>query len=63
MDIAIRKSSKMTMKSPKLWMQSDDRPKIEFKVACDVIESVEFVKIYGFYDVTSDFELDFQAIG
>jgi len=29
-----------------------DRPKIEFKVACDVMEFAEFGKIYGFYDVT-----------
>jgi len=31
---------------------------IEFKFACDVIEPVGFGKIYGFYDVTSNFELN-----
>jgi len=44
-------------------IQSEDRLEIELKVACDIIESVEFGKIYGFYDVTSNFELDFRAIG
>jgi len=33
---------------------SADRSEIEFKVACDAIESVEFGKIYGFSDVTSN---------
>jgi len=38
-----------------------DRLEIEFKVACDVTESVEFGKISGFYDVTGNSALDFQA--
>ena len=51
-------------KSPKEpLVRSADRPEIEFKVACDVIESVKFGKIFGFYDVTGNFELDFRAIG
>ena len=37
-------------------------PGIEFDFACDVIKSVEFGKIYGSYDVTGNFELDFRAI-
>jgi len=44
-------------------MRSADRPEIELEVACDVIESVEFGKIYGFYEVTRKFELDFGTIG
>jgi len=44
-------------------IQSADRPEIEFKVACDVILSVNFAQFYGFYDVKDNFELDFQAIG
>jgi len=28
-----------------------NRPEIEFKLACDVMEAVEFGKMYGFYDV------------
>jgi len=43
--------------------QSADTPEVELKVACDVIESMEYGKIYGFYDVTGNFELDFQTIG
>jgi len=53
----------MTKKSKKS-APIDDRPEIESKVAYDVIgESVEFSKIYGFRDVTGNFELDFRAIG
>jgi len=44
-------------------IQLADHPRVEFKVACDVIESVEFGKIYEFYDVTRNFELDFWVIG
>ena len=44
-------------------MRSTERPEIEFEVACDVIESLHFAKIYGFCDVTSNFEVDFRAIG
>jgi len=40
-----------------------DRPEIEFKVACDVIESANFAEFHGFYDVTRNFELDSRAIG
>ena len=53
----------MTKKSLKQDIQSADRREIEFKVACDVIESVKFGKIYGFYDVTRNFELELRAIG
>ena len=35
----------------------------ELKIACDVIEFAEFGKIYEFYDVTSNSELGFPAIG
>jgi len=58
-------TKKTTKKSPKahLEVQSANRPEIELKVACDVKEYAEFAKIYGFYDVTRNFELDFQAIG
>jgi len=42
-------------------MQSAYRPEIEFKFACDVIESVNFAEFLGFYDVTGNFELDFWA--
>ena len=41
----------MTKKSS-TYIQSADRPDIEFKIACDVIESVEFGKMYGFYDTS-----------
>jgi len=34
-----------------------------FKVTCDVTESVVCGKFYGFFDVTSNCELDFRAIG
>jgi len=44
-------------------MQSVDRHEIEFKVACDVMESVKLGKICGFYDATANFELHFRAIG
>ena len=44
-------------------MRSADRPEIELKVACGVIESVKFGRIFGFYDVTGNFELDFRAVG
>jgi len=43
-------------------IKSTDRPKIEFKIACDVTESVGFGKVCGFYDVTGNFELDFRAM-
>jgi len=36
-----------------LLIQSADCPEIELKVPCDVIESVEFGKIYEFCDVTT----------
>jgi len=36
---------------------------MEFKVACNVIESVEIGKIYRLYDATGDIELDFRTIG
>jgi len=39
-----------------------DRPGIEFKVACDVLESVNFAEIHEFYDVTGNFELDFRTV-
>jgi len=29
-----------------------DRPEIKFKVACDVIGSVNFAEFHGIYDVT-----------
>ena len=44
-------------------IQSADRTEIEFKVASDVIESVNFAEFYEFYDVTGNFELDCRAIG
>jgi len=61
---AIRKSSKKWRRKVKssTQIQSAERPDIEFKVACDVIESVEFGKIYGFYEITGNFEIDFAAI-
>jgi len=34
-----------------------------FEVACDVIEFVELGKIYGFYDVTSNFERGSTYLG
>jgi len=63
-NIAIRKSSKKWRRKGKrsTYIQSADRPEIEFNVACDIIEAVKFGKIYGFYDVTSNFELHFRAI-
>jgi len=39
----------MKRKNPKQHLEPADRPDIEFKVACDVIESVKFGDIYGFY--------------
>jgi len=56
---------KKTEKSPKphLNMMSRSPGKIELTVACDVIESVELSKIYGFYEVISHFEPDFRVIG
>jgi len=36
-----------------LW--AAERPEMELKVACDVIESVGFGKIYGCSDVTGNF--------
>jgi len=42
-------------------IQSADRPDIEFKVAWDVIESGKFGN--GFFDVTSNSELDSRVIG
>ena len=54
----------MTKISPKKELDAINRsPKIKFKVACEVIESVNFVEYHGFYEVTGNFELDFQAIG
>jgi len=44
-------------------MRSADRPEIELKVACDVIESENFAEFHGFYEVTRNVELEFQAIG
>jgi len=44
-------------------IQSADRPKIEYKIAWDVVESLNFSKLHGSYDVTSKFELDFRATG
>jgi len=44
-------------------MRSADRPEIEFEVVCDVIESVNFDKFHGSFDVTSNFKLDFRVIG
>jgi len=35
-------------------MQSADRPEIEFRVACDVIETVHFAEFDGFFDVTGN---------
>ena len=50
----------MTKKSQKQHLDAiSDRLEIEFKVACDVIGSG---KIYVFYYVTENFELDFRAI-
>jgi len=50
-------------KELKKWRrQSVDRPEIELKVACDVIESVDFAKFHGSFDVTGNFELDFREI-
>jgi len=43
-------------------IQSANCLEIEFKVACYVTESMEFGKIYGFYDVRGNFELDFRAV-
>ena len=42
-------------------MQSADRPRVELEVACDVLESAESGKMYGFYVVTSNFELNVAA--
>jgi len=54
----------MTKKSQKQHVDTISRaPGNRVKVARDVIETVEFGNIYGFYDVTGNFELDFQAIG
>ena len=39
-------------------MRLANRPKIEFGVAGDVMESVHFAEFSGFHDVTSNFELD-----
>jgi len=41
---------------------SANHPEIEFKVAYDDRICAEFGKIYGFYDITGNFELDFRAI-
>jgi len=46
----------MTKKSPNPQIHAD-HPEIEFEIAYDV---VNFPK---FHDVTSNFQLDFQAIG
>jgi len=42
-------------------LQLCDRPRFELEVACDVIESAESGKMYGFYVVTSNFELNVAA--
>jgi len=42
---------------------SADRLEIELIIARNVIESVDFGKIYEFYCVTSTFKLDFRTIG
>jgi len=63
-EIAIRKTSKNDEKSnaaPR-YNQLIAR-KSSSKLPCDVIQSVEFGKIYGFYDVTNKFELDYRVIG
>jgi len=39
-------------------MRSTDRPEIKFEVACSGIESVNFAEFHGFFEVTSNFELD-----
>jgi len=64
-EIVIRKSSENDGENSKSsnYIQSADRLEIEFKVACDVIKSVNFAKFFRFHDVTCNFELDFRAIG
>jgi len=53
-------SRQKELKSPCIFMQSGDRPEIELvNVAGNVIESVNFAKSHGFYDITCNFELDF----
>jgi len=42
---------------------STNRPEIEFEVACDVIESVNFAEFHGLFDVTGNFDLEVRAIG
>jgi len=43
-------------------IKSADRPEIEFKVTCYVIDSAEWSNVYGFYDVTGNFGLDLREI-
>jgi len=64
-EIAIRKSAKNDEGKSKAGPRYDQliARKARSKVACDVIESVNFAEFHGFYDVTGNFELDFQAIG
>ena len=59
----LKKRRRKDKSSLNRYIQSADRPETECKVACNIIKSVKFGKIYGFYDVTGNFELDFQAIG
>ena len=54
------KSSKMTKKTQK--QQKSSSSEIELKVVCYMIKTVAFGKIYGFCDVTGNFELDFRTI-
>jgi len=55
---------KMAKKSQKQHLDTMSRsPGYRVKVARDVIESVEIGEIYGFFDVTGNFEVDFRAIG
>jgi len=58
-----RKPSKRAQKITKkiqssTWIQSADRPEIEFQVACDVIEFVNFSEFHGFCDVTAQATLN-----
>jgi len=59
-EIAIRKGPKKMKSRAAACNQPIAR---ELKIACDVIEFAEFGKIYEFYDVTSNSELGFPAIG
>jgi len=64
-EIAIRESSKhdeVKSKEAPRHNQPIAR-KSSLKLPSDFIESAEFGKIYGFYDVTRNFELELRAIG